>query len=144
MTRTLTILSTFALFGCYSPGAEAPNYALGTYRGVVREDSGSCPFQAAELTLTVVRHSAFGEWHFERQNAPTYFDCAWVNRTGVFSSNSTPPGVLQYVIGYFVDNGTTIDATLDAGNCSYTGKLSRIQSLPNPAESCAGVPSFKS
>ena len=132
--RTLLLFVTFVLLSC--SGSEAPNVALGTYRGVMRGDGGPCPVQMAELTVTVLRHSAFGEWHFEQHDVPTRFACAWVNRTGVFGSNRNPEGRLEYVTGHFADDGTMIDAILDIASCSYTGKLSRIQFTPNAIKPC--------
>jgi hypothetical protein len=32
---------------------------------------------------------------------------------------------MEYVIGYFVKDGSALDAKIDAGACSYTGRISR-------------------
>jgi hypothetical protein len=32
---------------------------------------------------------------------------------------------MEYVIGYFVKDGSALDAKIDAGDCSYTGRISK-------------------
>ena len=115
---------------CAGPGPLAPNYALGTYQGTAVGGS-SCPSPAAELTVTIAKYSAYGDWYLEQQNARTQFACAWVNQSGFFSSHEAPQGGLEYVIGYFTNDGSGIDASIDVGTCSYTGRLSRAESMPH-------------
>jgi hypothetical protein len=75
--------------------------------------------------VTVAKYSAFGDWYPEQQNDRTQFACAWVNQTGFFSSRRPPQGTMEYVIGYFAKDGSALDAKIDAGACSYTGRISR-------------------
>jgi hypothetical protein len=77
------------LAGCLGPEPLAPNYALGTYQGTAAGGS-SCPSPSAELTVTIAKHSAFGDWYLEQQKARTQFACGWVNQTGFFSSHDAP------------------------------------------------------
>ena len=128
--RIGALLLSLVVAGCFGPGPLAPNYALGTYQGAAAGGS-SCPSPAAELTVTIVKYSAFGDWYLEQQNARTQFACAWVNQTGFFSSHDAPQGGIEYVIGYFANDGSEIDARIDAGNCSYIGRLSRSQPMPH-------------
>jgi hypothetical protein len=111
------------LTGCY-PGPLAPDHALGTYQGAMA-GTGSCPSRAAQLTVTIAKYSAFGDWYPEQQNDRTQFACAWVNQTGFFSSRRPPEGGMEYVVGYFAKDGYALDAKIDAGACSYTGRISR-------------------
>jgi hypothetical protein len=125
--KALTVL-TAVLAGCYGPAA--PNNVLGTYRGVVT-GGGTCPSPAADLTVTISKYEAFGDWYPEQQNIHTQFACAWVNQIGFFSSRLPPQGGMEYVIGYFTHDGSALDARIDAGTCSYTGRISRAS--PNDA-----------
>jgi hypothetical protein len=112
------------LAGCY-PGPLAPDYALGTYQGAIA-GTGSCPSRAAQLTVTIANYSAFGDWYPEQQNDRTQFACAWVNQIGFFSSRRPPEGGMEYVVGYFAKDGSALDAKIDAGACSYAGRISRF------------------
>ena len=123
------LLSVLVLAGCYGSG-RVPDSALGTYSGVV-SSIGSCPFPSAELTVTVLQDTAYGEWYLAQQTEQ--FACAWVNQAGVFSSHRAPQGGLQYVIGYFTNDGSGLDARIDIGNCSYAGRLSKTQPAPRSA-----------
>jgi hypothetical protein len=118
-----TLLLGLILAGCYR-GPLAPDYALGTYQGAMI-GRGSCPSEAAQLTVTVVKYSAFGDWYPEQQNLRTQFACAWVNQTGFFSSRRPPDGGMEYVIGHFAKDGSALDAEINAGACSYTGRILR-------------------
>jgi hypothetical protein len=111
------------LAGCY-PGPLAPDYALGTYQGAIA-GTGSCPSRAAQLTVIIAKYSAFGDWHPEQQDARTQFACAWVNQIGFFSSRRPLEGGMEYVVGYFAKDGSALDAKIDAGACSYAGRISR-------------------
>jgi hypothetical protein len=126
-------LPVLVLVGCYSSRSLVPDTALGTYGGVVRS-TGSCPSPAAELTVTIVQNSAYGEWYIGQQGTPTQFACAWVNQIGFFSSHRAPQGGLEYVIGYFDHDGSGLDARIDIGSCSYAGRLSRAQPVPGPVQ----------
>jgi hypothetical protein len=123
-------LSLLMLVGCYGSN-QAPDSALGTYGGVV-SSTGPCPSPAAELTVTVMQNSAYGEWYVGQQT--TQFACAWVNQAGFFSSHRAPQGELEYVIGYFANGGSGLDARIDTGNCSYAGRLSKAQPAPGSAQ----------
>jgi hypothetical protein len=112
------------LTGCY-PGPLAPDHALGTYQGAMA-GTGSCPSRAAQLTVTVAKYSAFGDWHPEQQNGRTQFACAWVNQIGFLSSRRSPEGSMEYVVGYFAKDGSALDAKIDAGACNYAGRISRV------------------
>jgi hypothetical protein len=112
------------LAGCY-PGPLAPDYALGTYQGAIA-GTGSCPSRAAQLTVTIANYSAFGDWYPEQQNDRTQFACAWVNQIGFFSSRRAPEGSMEYVVGYFAKDGSALDAKINAGACSYAGRISRV------------------
>ncbi len=124
------LMFSVVLAGCFGPGPLAPNYALGTYQGTAAGGS-SCPSPSAELTVTIAKYSAFGDWYLEQQKARTQFACGWVNQTGFFSSHDAPQNGMEYVIGYFTNDGSAIDARIDTGACSYTGRLSRAQSMPD-------------
>ena len=120
-----TLLLSLLLVGCYGP--TAPNDARGTYRGVVT-GGGTCPSSAASLTVTIAKYEAFGDWYPEQQGIHTQFACAWVNQIGFFSSHQPPQGGMEYVIGYFTHGGSALDARIDAGTCSYTGRILRVNS----------------
>jgi hypothetical protein len=133
--RIKTLLFALVLAGCYSEPL-APDYALGTYRGTVI-GGGSCLSPAAELTVTVVKHSAFGDWYPEQQNLRAQFACAWVNEIGFFAARRSSLGGLEYVFGYFAKDGSALDATIDVDTCRYTGMISRAS--PNTTLSSASV-----
>ena len=118
-----TLLLALVLAGCY-PGPLAPDYARGTYQGAMTS-TGSCPSRAAQLTVTITKYSAFGDWFPEQRNDRTQFACAWVNQIGFFSSRRPPEGGMEYVVGYFAKDGSALDAKIDAGACSYTGRITR-------------------
>jgi hypothetical protein len=118
-----TLLLALVLAGCY-PGPLAPDYARGTYQGAMTS-TGSCPSRAAQLTVTIAKYSAFGDWFPEQRNVRTQFACAWVNQIGFFSSRRPPEGGMEYVVGYFAKDGSALDAKIDAGACSYTGRITR-------------------
>ena len=130
-----TLLLALVLAGCYS-GPLAPEYALGTYQGAMT-GTGPCPSRMAQLTVTVATYSAFGDWYPAQQNVRTQFACAWVNQTGFFSASRPPQGDMEFVIGYFTRDGSALDAKIDAGACSYTGRISRAPI--NATLSSAGV-----
>ena len=131
--RIGTLLFALVLAGCYTEPL-APDYALGTYRGTV-VGGGSCPSPTAELTVNVAKYSAFGDWYAQRQNLHTQLACAWVNQIGFFSSRRPSQGRLEYVIGYFANDGAALDARIDAGTCSYTGRISRASLIAATANS---------
>jgi hypothetical protein len=83
------LMASLVLAGCAGTGPLAPNHALGTYQGTTAGGS-SCLSPAAELTVTIAKYSAYGEWHVEQQDARTQFACAWVNQIGFFSSHEAP------------------------------------------------------
>ena len=117
------LLLALVLTGCY-PGPPAPDYAIGTYQGAMTS-TGSCPSRAAQLTVTVAKYSALGDWYTKHQNDRTQFACAWVNQIGFFSSRRPPEGDMEYVVGYFAKDGSALDAKIDVGACSYTGRISK-------------------
>jgi hypothetical protein len=83
------LMASLVLAGCAGTGPLAPNHALGTYQGTTA-GGPSCLSPAAELTVTIAKYSAYGEWHVEQQDARTQFACAWVNQIGFFSSHEAP------------------------------------------------------
>jgi hypothetical protein len=129
--RIWSLYLGLVLAGCFPSSAVAPDNALGTYQGTA-VGGGSCSSPAAELTVTVAKSSAFGEWYLEKQNDRSQFACAWVNQSGFYASHRPHQGEMEYVIGYFSNNGATVDARIDTDACSFTGRLSRVRALPHP------------
>jgi hypothetical protein len=93
-----------------------------------------CSSPAAELTVTIAKYSAFGEWYVERQNAHTQFACARVDQFGFYAFRHASQDGMEYVVGYFINDGSAIDERIDTAACSYTGRLSRAQSMPQPIQ----------
>jgi len=94
-----TLLLALVLAGCY-PRPLAPDYARGTYQRAMTS-TGSCPSRAAQLTVTITKYSAFGDWFPEQRNDRTQFACAWVNQIGFFFSRGPPESGMECVVGYF-------------------------------------------
>jgi hypothetical protein len=117
---SLALLTT----GCVGIGALAPDYAIGSYRGAVIA-RGACAAPGADLTVSIGPSSASGDLYFEQQNIRARFGDGWVDDAGFLSSRRTPDG-MEYVSGYFVDNGAALDATIDTRTCTYVGTLVRV------------------
>jgi hypothetical protein len=132
------LLFSLVLAGCFGPGPPAPDYALGTYQGEAM-GGASCPSPAADVTVTVAKYSAFGDWYLKQQNTHTQFACATVDQIGFYGSHDAPRDGMEYVIGYFTNEGSAIDARISTGTCSYTGRLSRARSMPYPIQG-ASIP----
>jgi hypothetical protein len=127
------LLVFLVLAGCFGPGPSAPDYALGTYEGAAMGGS-LCSSPAAELTVTLAKYSAFGDWYLKQQNTHTQFACARVDRFGFYASHDASQNGMKYFVGYFINDGSAIDARIDTTACSYTGRLSRAQSMPHPIQ----------
>ena len=122
--RTVWFLPALWLAGCTGLGAVAPNYAVGTYRGAVI-GSGSCNSPAVDLTVSISKWSAYGDWYVEQQNLRAQFLGGWVYDAGFLASRRVPQGGLDYVGGNFVSGGSSMDVRIDTGACTYSGSIAR-------------------
>jgi hypothetical protein len=111
--------------GCTQIGAQAPNYAIGTYRGAVI-GRGACRAPAADLTVTIGTTSVSGNWYFEQDNVVVPFGTGWVHDAGYLSSRHDSAGGMEFLTGYYVGGGAAVTATIDDHSCIYSGTLARI------------------
>ena len=119
------LLPALFLTGCTGLGVLAPDYAIGIYRGAVMA-RGACASPAAELTVTIAKSSAYGDWYIEQTNIRAPFAGGWVYDAGFLASRRAPQDGMEYVGGQFVADGSALDARIDTNTCTYNGTLARI------------------
>ena len=117
-------LPALLIAGCSGLGSVAPDYAIGTYRGAVI-GRGTCTSAAAELTVSIAKASASGDWYIEQQNIRAQFVAGWVYSAGFLASHRASQGGMEYVSGYFTPDGAALDARIETGTCTNTGSLLR-------------------